>query len=416
MPDRPADVVIVGGGVIGLACAHALLKAGRAVTVLEREKIGSGASRGNCGTITPSVLPLPAPGVISKAVKWLWRDDAPLRIRLRMDADLLRWMYTFARHCNRRDFQHAARARAELLLVSRKLMADLVHSERLDCELVESGVLYVHRDPRELELAKADARILADLGIAAEVLDGACTRAREPTLNESVVGGHFFPLDASVRPDRFLAELARIVLSAGGVIREQSPVCRLGTDSEGVTTVITPTAELPAREVVLTLGAWSPRLARQLALRVPIQPGKGYSITYDRPALVPVTPLYLKERAICVTPHRDGVRLGSTMEFSGYDRSLNRTRLDALTRGAHEYLRLPLGPVVREEWFGWRPMTPDDLPVLGRVPRFRNVTLATGHGMLGLTLAPVTGLLVSEILADRPPSLDLAPFSPERFQ
>lgn len=416
MTDSPTDVVIVGGGVIGLACAHALLKAGRAVTVLERERVGSGASHGNCGTITPSVLPLPAPGVISKALKWLWRGDAPLRIRLRMDADLLRWMYTFARHCNRRNFQQAARARAELLLASRKLLADLVHSERLDCELVENGVLYVHRDPRELELAEGDVRILADLGISAEVLDGARARAKEPTLNDSIVGGHFFPRDASVRPDRFLAELARIVRAAGGVILEQSPVCGLRADSEGVTTVSTPTAEFAAREVVLTLGAWSPRLAKQLALRVPIQPGKGYSITYDRPVVAPVAPLYLKERAICVTPYRDSVRLGSTMEFAGYDRSLNRTRLDALTRGAHEYLRLLPGSAVREEWFGWRPMTPDDLPVLGRVPRFRNVTLATGHGMLGLTLAPVTGLLVSEILADRAPSLNLAPFSPERFQ
>jgi D-amino-acid dehydrogenase len=165
---------------------------------------------------------------------------------------------------------------------------------------------------------------------------------------------------------------------------------------------------------VLALGAWSPALARGLDLRVPIQPGKGYSITYTRPARAPVIPLTLKEASVCVTAWESGYRLGSTMEFAGYDTSLNRTRLDALRRGAAEYLHEPEGPAVVEEWFGWRPMTPDDLPMIGRAPGTDNLVLATGHGMLGVSLSAITGLLVSEVVAGTPPSLDLAPYAAAR--
>ena len=170
-----------------------------------------------------------------------------------------------------------------------------------------------------------------------------------------------------------------------------------------------------APRVVLALGAWSPLLARQLDLRIPIQPGKGYSITYTRPEHCPRIPLALKERAVCVTGWSSGYRLGSTMEFAGYDGSLNRTRLDALRRGAAEYLIEPEGPQVLEEWYGWRPMTHDDLPILGRAANVQNLTLATGHGMLGVTMSAATGLLIGELVAGRAPSIDVAAFSPSRF-
>ena len=168
-------------------------------------------------------------------------------------------------------------------------------------------------------------------------------------------------------------------------------------------------------QVVLALGAWSPRLARQLDLRLPVQPGKGYSITYTRPSLCPVMPLVLRERSVCVTAWPSGYRLGSTMEFSGYDTTLNRTRLDALRRGAAEYLREPEGPAVVEEWYGWRPMTYDDLPLIGPAPGWRNLTLATGHGMLGVSMSAATGLLVSDLLGGRAPSLDPTPYRPDRL-
>lgn len=415
MNERSADVIILGAGVIGLSCAHALLKAGRGVTVLEQQTVGSGASHGNCGTITPSVLPLPAPGVISKGMKWLFKDDAPLRIQPRVDLEFLRWLWAFMRRCNERDFRQAAHARSELLRASRNLLTDLIRTERLDCQFRENGTFYVHRDQRQFERASRDAQLLTELGVAVEVLDAPAARIKEPALNDSIVGGHYFPGDASLRPDRYVAELARIVRAAGGVIHEQTLVQGFRTERGVISSVVTPQKRMRAREFVVALGAWSPVVTRSLGLRLPIQPGKGYSITYEKPLNAPTLPLFLKERAVCVTPLQTGFRLGSTMEFAGYDSAPNPARLRALVRGAQEYFSFAARTAVQEEWFGWRPMTPDDLPILGRAPGFKNLTLATGHGMLGLSLATVTGLLISEVLSGRPPTLNLEPFSPARF-
>ena len=256
---------------------------------------------------------------------------------------------------------------------------------------------------------------MTECGLPIDVLDGAQCRELEPALNDSIVGGYRNPLDAYLRPDSYAAELARVVREKGGEIYESTKISGMRVDNGRIATVATDRGEFAGRDVVLALGAWSPLMARQLDLRIPIQPGKGYSITYSRPQHCPRIPLALKERAVCVTAWNSGFRLGSTMEFAGYDDSLNRTRLDALKRGAAEYLHEPEGPEVTEEWYGWRPMTYDDLPILGRAQRVQNLVLATGHGMLGVTMSAATGLLVGELICGQPPSLDLAPFSPGRF-
>ena len=416
MTTRTSDVLVLGGGVIGLACAYYLLEAGRSVTVLEQGTVGCGSSHGNCGTLTPShAAPLAMPGMIGTALRWLFRPDAPLRIKPRLDPDLLRWLLGFAGRCNWRAFDAALRAKAPLLLRSRALIEELVRKEGLDCEFEALGTLNVFRDAANFEHACALNERLAAVGLHVQVLDGATALSREPALKAGVAGALFHPGDAQLRPDRYAAELARIVRAKGGNIAEGTRVEACVRDGARIARVATTQGDFSGRDIVLALGSWSPRLARTLGLRIPIQPGKGYSITYTRPARCPRIPLTLKEPSVCVTAWGSGYRLGSTMEFAGYDATLNRTRLDALKRGAAAFLHEPEGPVVVEEWYGWRPMTPDDLPVLGRAPGLDNLVLATGHGMLGVTMSAGTGQLVGELVTGRPPSLDLAPFAAARF-
>jgi D-amino-acid dehydrogenase len=416
MNTRQPDVLILGGGVIGLACALFLLRAGRSVAVLDMNRAGSGSSHGNCGTITPGLLPLPAPGTVAKGLKWLLKPDAPLRIKPTLAPALLSWLLAFAGHCNEHDFRRTAAIKAQLLLASRERLEQLIYDERLSCEFEPSGTLSVYRDHAELEKAASEATLLRQLGVPVRILDGAAARALEPALNESIVGAHHHPGDARLRPNRYVAELARVVRTAGGAIHENAEVTGFRTGGGRIEAVVTTQGEFGAPEIVYALGAWSPRLAGALGLRLPIQPGKGYSITYARPALAPAIPLTLKERSVCVTTWASGYRLGSTMEFAGYDRSLNRTRLDALARAAAEYLREPLGPRVEEEWFGWRPMTPDDLPIIGRVSHLANLTLATGHGMLGVSLSAITAQLVTELLLGRPTTLAIDALAVTRFR
>lgn len=410
------DVLILGGGVIGLACALQLLRAGRGVRVLEQGTAGSGSSYGNCGTITPShAAPLAAPGTIGQALKWILQPDAPLYIRPRIDPGLWRWLAAFARRCNHADWLASGRAKATLLNVSRRLTETLVAEEKLDCEFSSSGLLYVYRDERSWEKASADVEEVRGFGVRVETWDPRTLAREEPALKPGMAGALHFPDDACLRPDRYVAALARAVRAAGGVIEERCRVLGFDRDGEHVRGVRTERGDRRGRAVLLATGAWSPTLARGLGLRLPVVPGKGYSITYSRPVEVPRRPLVLKERSVCVTAWASGFRLGSTMEFSGYDSRLNPTRLRALVRGAGEYLREPEGPEHREDWYGWRPMTPDDLPILGRAPGMANLWLATGHGMLGVSMAAVTGRLLTDLICGRTPVIDPAPSSPERL-
>jgi D-amino-acid dehydrogenase len=416
MTAKSSDVLVLGGGVIGLACALYLLRAGRSVTVIEMGKVGAAASHGNCGTITPShCMPLAVPGVIGQALRWMMKPDAPFRIAPRLDFGLLEWLLSFAHRCNWTDAKRITAVKSELLLSSRRLLEELIRDERLDCEFETIGTMNVYRDAKTFEKSRWLPVLLKENGIETETLDGAQTRAREPALNDSVVGAHFHSGDAHLRPDRYASELARAVREKGGEIFESTTVTGFRVDGDRVIAVVSDKGEFTGSDIVFALGAWSPIVGKQLDLRIPIQPGKGYSITYTRPSIAPIIPMTFKERAVCVTSWSSGYRLGSTMEFAGYDASLNRTRLDALRRGAAEYLREPEGPAVTEEWFGWRPMTYDDLPILGRPARMKNLVMATGHGMLGVTMSAATGQLVSETVCGQPASLDLNPFDPNRF-
>lgn len=416
MTTNNSDVLILGGGVIGLACAHYLLQAGRSVHVLERHRVGAATSHGNCGTITPShAPPLAAPGMVLKGLKYMLTPDAPLYIRPRLDLELAGWLLRFALRCNHREWHRTALEKAALLHASRRLLEQLVREQKLDCEFAARGAHLVYRDARSFSADCAELSELAEFGIESRILSPAELAADEPALQPGAVGAIHHPGDAHLRPDRYCAELARLVKEQGGTIEEEVAVTGFVREQGRIVGVETSAGRRAGREVLLALGPWSPLLSRQLGVRLPIQPGKGYSITYPRPTLVPRRPLVLKERSVCVTTWADGFRLGSTMEFSGYDASLNRARLDALERASREYLREATGPKKIEEWFGWRPMTYDDMPILGRAPGHDNLWLATGHGMLGVTLSAVTGHLLTDLICGREPIVDPTPSSMLRF-
>ena len=409
------DVLIIGGGAIGLATALALLDAGRGVRILEAGAVGGGASHGNCGTITPShAPPLAAPGVVAQALRWMFTPDAPLYLKPRVDPALWHWLLRFAVRCNPRDWRQSTQARAALLNDARARLANWVSRYDLQCEFEEEGLDYVFRDPRRFQQYVDESVVLKTFGIATQVFGGTDYEREEPAMLPGVAGAIRFPGDARLRPDRYVAELARVVRERGGVIEEQCRVDRLEPTSDGVR-LATSQGERKGGEAVIALGAWTPAFARRLGIRAPIQPGKGYSITYSRPARVPRHPMVLKDRSVCVTVWGSGFRLGSTMEFSGHDDTLNATRLAALERGAREFLREPVGAEVHERWCGWRPMTWDDLPLLGRAPGQRKVWIAAGHGMLGISMSTATGQLMADLMTGRPPAFDPSPYRPERF-
>ncbi|WP_329740974.1 NAD(P)/FAD-dependent oxidoreductase [Dyella sp. A6] len=417
MNDHSSDVLILGGGVIGLSCALFLLRSGISVRVLEQGMPGNGASHGNCGTITPSHAPsLAMPGTFGMALRSILHADAPLYLNPRFDGPRLRWLLGFARHCNWRDFQRATVARAAILQRSRRLLAELIQTEGLECEFTETGVLYVYRTTKPLaDDERHHAAVLDGLGVETQRLRGEDVEAMEPVLKPGVVGGLFHPGDAQLRPDRYVSQLAERVRALGGAIVSGAKIDRLDTDAKRLTHVRSTRGVFSGEQVMMALGAWTPMLGRMLGLRVPMQPGKGYSLTYTRPVRVPRRALVLREPSVCVTTWSSGYRLGSTMEFSGYAEGLNQTRLDALRRGAAAGMHEPEGAELLEEWWGWRPMCVDEVPIIGPSSRWANLHFATAHGMLGVSMSAATGELVAAQLAGTAPAIDPAPYAPARF-
>jgi D-amino-acid dehydrogenase len=417
MSSTAGHVVVVGGGVIGAACAYYLSRSGWTVTVVDQGGFGQGCSHGNCGFVCPShVLPLAAPGAIGMALKSLFQPDAPVAIKPRFDPTLWAWLYRFARRCNHQDMLEAGRAIQALLNSSRRLYDQLLKEEAMDCEWQSRGLLFVLRTQAGMEhYAETDKLLRESFNLPAQRFDGEALIEREPALKPGLAGGWLYDTDAHLRPDRLMAEWRRVLGAKGVTVHEHCPVQTLVREQGRARAVLTAQGEMTADAFVFATGALTPLLARQLDCRIPIQPGKGYSITMPRPARCPVVPLVFEEHRVAATPMRSGYRLGATMEFAGYDTTLRRRRLDLLREAARHYLHEPYGEPVEEEWYGWRPMTFDGKPIIDRSPTMRNVVIAAGHNMLGVSMAPVTGKLVAELLSEEPPHLDLAPYAVTRF-
>jgi D-amino-acid dehydrogenase len=410
------DVILVGGGIIALTAALALLERGRSVTILEQGELGRGSSWANCGLITPShAAPLALPGAVAGALGSLFKKDAPVYVKPRLDPALLRWGLAFARRCKPHLVAEAMAAKAAILTLSRRLLEELIVREKLDCEWQPLGLLIVYRHAESVEASRALYEQIAAAGVPFRWVDGAELARLEPALRPGMAGARFFEVDGHLRPDRYVREVARLVRARGGVIEEGCQVVGLAEAADGSAEVTTTRGLFRAGAAVLTAGAWSPRFARQLGLRIPIQPGKGYTVTTARPPIAPRYPLLFEERKVAITPWASGFRVGSTMELAGYDTSLNPTRLAALWRGAHEFLRDAEAAGEREEWYGWRPMTPDDLPLIGRVPGRRALWISAGHNMLGMSMANASAEQLAAELCGEAPPLDPAPFRPDRF-
>ena len=410
-------VLIVGGGVIGAACAHALLDDGCRVTVIDQGRFGAACSHGNCGFICPShVLPLAEPGAVWRALKTLVQPNSPFRIKPRLDFELWSWLLRFAGKCNRRDMLAAGAACHALLELSMQLYRELMDREPLDCEWQTRGLLFAYRSPAEFEAYAETDRLLRDtFHHPATRYAGDELTALEPALNPGLAGGWYYEADAHLRPDRLMSAWRRRLEERGATIHENCTLTGFAGNGEAEAAV-TSQGDLTADRFVIATGAWTPKLGHLLGCRVPIQPGKGYSLTMARPAVCPSIPMIFPETRVAVTPWASGYRLGSTMEFAGYDTRLPPNRLALLLDGAEPYLREAWVNPTTEAWYGWRPMTYDGVPIIDFAPARKNVLIAAGHSMLGLSMATGTGRLVADLIAGRTPPIDPAPYRVSRFQ
>ncbi|NHZ72578.1 MAG: FAD-dependent oxidoreductase [Aquificales bacterium] len=418
--NQQKDILVIGGGVIGVAVAYYLAVQGRSVTLIEKDEICAGSSHGNAGLIANGfAIPMAAPGVLRQGLKWLLDAESPFYIKPRLNVDLMRWLWQFRGACNEKQMRQSIAILLSLGGASFDLFDELLANEDIEFGYEHKGRLILFTNEAAFEKSIPDTVLLREYGVDSTLLDAAGVREIEPNVQPAVTHGIYAADYGHIIPDRFVHELARVAKERGVVFKTDTAVLGFETSGRQISSVITPHGTFTPDQVVLAAGAWSPMLARNLKLRLPIQPAKGYSVTYKRPAgslpTSPSLPLSLSERKIAVTPMGDMLRFTSTLELAGYDPAINQRRVAAIRRNIQDYLP---GMEDLEEtavWSGYRPATPDDLPIIGRSQAFENLILATGHGTFGMTHGLITGKLVAQIVGDKRPSIDLAPLSVERF-
>ncbi len=415
MSDR---VVIVGGGVIGAMCAWYLSDAGLRVTVVDRGKFGSACSHGNCGYVSPShVLPLTRPGQVAASLREMFKKNSSFAVKPRFNRDSLAWFWKFGRRCNERDMLDAAQGRHAMLQSSKRLYQELVAREDIDCEWKEAGLLFVFDHEKGFEEYGKTDRLLRDrFGVGATPYDGQQLVELEPALKPGLGGAWHYEGDCHLRPDKLMDSLRTKLESRGVDFIEDAAVERFVVEHGKAKAVVAGGVQISADRFVVATGAWTPFLNEHLGCRIPIEPGKGYSLTMPTPARMPQIPIVFDDAHVAVTPMQRKYRIGSTMEFVGYDATLNRKRLELLKTSAKKYLHDPYCDPVEEQWFGWRPMTWDGKPIIDVSPAMSNVWIAAGHNMLGISMATGTGKLIRELMLNQQPHVDAAHFSIARLR
>ncbi|MBB6091298.1 D-amino-acid dehydrogenase [Povalibacter uvarum] len=417
MSSSPNQVLVIGAGVVGIACAHYLHRAGLKVALIDQAEPGQACSFGNCGLICPShILPLTMPGAVGKGLRSLFDQQATFRIKPQARLALYRWLYQFARRCTAEQARQSTLNLQRILDASMAEYRGLLSYPRIAATWREGGTLCVFRSEHALQEYEASEVVLQrELGVGAELLDAAAINKLTPGISPHVRGGVLFRGDAFVQPDQLTSSWLAQLKADGVTVLENTALQGISVAGPRIKSVATSKGDLTADQYVFALGSWSPQLKQWLGVNIPIEPGKGYSVLVDRPVNTPSLPVLFPERNIVATPFAQSVRLGSIMEFAGYDGSIPEWRVNQLIGAAADYIEMPVDRSPRQRWTGWRPMTWDSLPIIGRPRQLGNALIAAGHNMLGMTLAPATGRLIADLAMERAPFIDSHAYSPDRF-
>jgi len=413
------DVLIIGGGVIGACSALYLTRAGRQVTLVEKADICAGASQGNaCWVAAGYALPTAAPGMLGQGLKWMLNPGSPFYIKPRFSLDLVRWLWAFQAACTHKKMMAGAKSLLALNRESLHLFRALAAEPNLDFGYQEAGLLHLHLSKKSRNAGEKEAEVLRRLGVEAISLKRDGLEELEPKLKGGIESGVYFPEHAHLDPTKLVTMVAAQAEKEGAIILTQTEVLGFARDGHQIRNVETSRGSIVPQEVVLAAGAWSSILAKNLGAPILMEPAKGYSVTVKKRSTEqgPTRPLAIDDSKVAITPlGQDRFRFSSTLALAGFDPSINPKRLQVNRESLQKVL--PDMELLDTEtpWSGYRALTPDGLPYIGRSKKVSNLIFATGHGMLGITHGPITGELVTGIVTGQTPSIDLTPLRPERY-
>ncbi len=410
------SVIVVGGGVAGLCAAYYLRRSGAEVTIVESNRIGSGASFANGGWLCPAQAgPLPEPGLTLYGMRALFAHDSALYFKPTHLQALAPWLSRFRSYCNERDHEHGTAAIGRLGRDVFELV-DEMERDGVEFELHKQGMVYAAQNVEDArnELRKLEPMRQFGYDLPGDVVTGEELQVLEPALSPKIAAGFLVREHWHVKADTFTAGLAAALRKGGVEILEGAEVFELETTARAISRVRTAAGDLDAETVVLAAGSWTTALAASIGVPIPMEPGKGYSFSIE-PSVVPSHAVLLVDVHVGCTPFGEQLRIGGTMEFSGVNNRLDRRRIDNIVAGAIESFQPWKTPAIADEWAGMRPIAADGLPIIDRSDQYDNLFIATGYAMQGVTLAPTAGRALAELIeTGRRPEL-LEPFRIGRF-
>jgi D-amino-acid dehydrogenase len=411
------NIIIIGGGIVGLSSAYFLQKEGHQVTVIDKSDITSGASFVNAGFITPShIIPLASPGMITKGLKMMLNSASPFYMKPRFDAEFLKWSWYFKKSSTKAKVEKAIPVIKDINLLSRELFEDIKASGDLgDFQLERKGLLMLYQTQASYNHEMEVAHKASMLGLEVRELSQSQLHHIEPNIKIEAEGAIHYECDGHTTPTEVMPKMVDFLKSAGVQLKTNETVLNISMDSNKINEIRTSKGSYQADEIVLAAGSWSGELSKKLKISLPLQAGKGYRINVSRPTGISM-PSVLMEASMAVTPMQGFTRFAGTMEFSGINDFIRKERVAAIAAGAKKFY--PELDITSEEKSnaktGMRPVTPDGLPYIGRSSHITNLTFATGHAMMGWSLGPATGKLVSEIIDDKKTAMDISAFNPNR--
>jgi len=410
------NVVVIGGGIIGLCTAYYLQKEGHQVTVIDKSNFSEGASYVNAGYITPShIIPLAAPGMITKGIKWMFDSSSPFYIKPRVDLDFFKWSWAFKKSATAKKVEAAIPVIKDINLLSRDLFEDMKTSNDFEFHYERKGLLMCYQTDKVGEEEWSVGKRAIEEGLQVENLSLEEVKKIEPNANLNIKGAVYFHSDAHMTPTNFMPKILAYLKAQGVKIQANEEVKDIEVSSNAISSVVTSKGSYKTDEVVMAAGSWSPLLTKKLGIEIPIQAGKGYRINVERETNITI-PSILCEAKVAVTPMEGFTRFAGTMEIDGINHDINPVRVNAIANAASNYYNgLEIYDTEKKAaQCGLRPCSPDGLPYIGKSSKCSNLTIATGHAMMGWSLGPATGKLVSEIISNKKTSLDLSSYNPDR--
>jgi D-amino-acid dehydrogenase len=412
------NVTIIGGGIIGLSCAYYLQKEGYEVTVVESNDITNGCSFGNMGYISPShFVPIATPGIVKQGIKWMFDSSSPFYIKPRLDPDLIRWGIQFNRSANNKLLVKNIPHMNNILQLSRRLMSDFKNDLGNIFDLTEKGCWMLYKNERTGDHEKHLAEQAHQFGLKTIFCTAAQVQEYEKEVEVNIAGGVLYLDDCYIDPPKLMRSLYDYLKNKGVTFHLNTSVTGIERSNGKITSLLTDKGKLDVDEVVIANGSWIPQLSKQLGIKILLQPGKGYSFTYTQLSKNLLYPSILVDHRVATTPYDRRLRIGGTMELSGHSDNILPKRVMAIYNAFKLYypnMQLD-APDVNKAWFGYRPVTPDGMPYIGRHTAYSNLSYAGGHAMLGVSLATGTGKLITEIIQHKKPSVDISTFDPTRF-